>query len=170
MRTDAGMLGLKNVNIFLPRPFSEALMSQTSASSVAADLQSAERSCSGYARGEPFVELPTARVRYPCCRLQVRSTGSFSCSNFSEYASTTLQIASSLGSEWENWCFRRGFCGTREIGLAVRSVRGEGIKNKDNPNELSCLVGRHINLSNSFIKGYKRVIQFAESHPRWLYR
>ena len=106
MRTDAGMLGLKNVNIFLPRPFSEALMSQTSASSVAADLQSAERSCSGYARGEPFVELPTTRVRYPCCRLQVRSTGSFSCSNFSEYASTTLQIASSLGSEWEKMNFK----------------------------------------------------------------
>ena len=102
MRTDAGMLGLKNVNIFLPRPFSEALMSQTSASSVAADLQSAERSCSGYARGEPFVELPTARVRYPCCRLQVRSTDSFPCSN----ASTTLQIASSLGSEWEKMNFK----------------------------------------------------------------
>ena len=96
------MLGLKNVNIFLPRPFSEALMSQTSASSVAADLQSAERSCSGYARGEPFVELPTARVRYPCCRLQVRSTDSFPCSN----ASTTLQIASSLGSEWEKMNFK----------------------------------------------------------------
>ena len=26
------------------------------------------------------------------------------------------------------------------IPLAVRSVRGEGIKNKDNPDELSCLV------------------------------
>ena len=166
MRTDAGMLGLKNVNIFLPRPFSEALMSQTSASSVAADLQSAERSCSGYARGEPFVELPTARVRYPCCILQVRSTGSFSCSNFSEYASTTLQIASSLGSEWEKMNFKvcqeiqdlvfpEGVLWDKEnriprtenmnpffaqIGLVARSARGMDIKNKDSAEALSCLV------------------------------
>ena len=166
MRTDAGMLGLKNVNIFLPRPFSEALMSQTSASSVAADLQSAERSCSGYARGEPFVELPTTRVRYPCCRLQVRSTGSFSCSNFSEYASTTLQIASSLGSEWEKMNFKvcqeiqdlvfpEGVLWDKEnrvprtenmnpffaqIGLVARSARGMDIKNKDSAEALSCLV------------------------------
>ena len=57
-----------------------------------------------------------------------------------------------------------------QIGLVARSARGIDIKNKDSAEALSCLVGRYINLSNSFIKGYKRVIQFAESHPRWLYR
>lgn len=48
------------------------------------------------------------------------------------------------------------------IPLAVRSVRGEGIKNKDNPNELSCLVDQTIELSNPFIEGYMAVVEFAK--------
>ena len=87
-------------------------------------------------------------------------------SNLSKFTSTTLGIASALGSEWEKFNF--GVCQKiqslvfpdgvlwdsenrlprtdnmnpffAKIGLAVRSVRGEGIKNKDNPDELSCLV------------------------------
>ena len=47
MRTDAGMLGLKNVNIFLPRSFSEAPMCQTSAPSVSADCNLLKDSAPG---------------------------------------------------------------------------------------------------------------------------
>ena len=47
VRTDAGMLGLKNVNIFLPRSFSEAPMCQTSAPSVSADCNLLKDSASG---------------------------------------------------------------------------------------------------------------------------
>ena len=87
-------------------------------------------------------------------------------SNLAEYTSTTLKIASTLGSEWEkfnfevcqkiqnlvfpegvlwdgeNRCPRTGNMNQffAKIGLAVRSVRGEEIKNKDNPDELSLLV------------------------------
>ena len=87
-------------------------------------------------------------------------------SNLSKFTSTTLEIASALGSEWEKFNF--GVCQKiqslvfpdgvlwdsenrcprtdnmnpffAKIGLAVRSVRGMEIKNKDNPDELSCLV------------------------------
>ena len=87
-------------------------------------------------------------------------------SNLSKFTSTTLGIASALGSEWEKFNF--GVCQKiqslvfpdgvlwdsenrlprtdnmnpffAKIGLAVRSMRGGGIKNKDNPDELSCLV------------------------------
>ena len=48
------------------------------------------------------------------------------------------------------------------IPLAVRSVRGEGIKNKDNSSELSCLVDKTIELSNPFIEGYMAVVEFAK--------
>ena len=87
-------------------------------------------------------------------------------SNLAEYTSTTLKIASSLGSEWEKGDFEvcqkiqalvfpGGILWDNEnrvartenmnpffakIALAVRSVRGMEIKNKDNPDELSCLV------------------------------
>ena len=47
MRTDAGMLGLKNVNIFLPRSFSEAPMCRTSAPSVSADCNLLKDSAPG---------------------------------------------------------------------------------------------------------------------------
>ena len=87
-------------------------------------------------------------------------------SNLAEYTSTTLKIASSLGSEWEKFDF--GVCQQiqnlvfpdgvfwdnenrvartenmnpffAKIGLAVRSVRGMDIKEKDTSNEVSCLV------------------------------
>ena len=87
-------------------------------------------------------------------------------SNLSKFTSTTLKIASALGSEWEKFNF--GVCQKiqslvfpdgvfwdnenrlprtgnmnpffAKIGLAVRSMRDAEIKNKDNPNELSCLV------------------------------
>lgn len=48
------------------------------------------------------------------------------------------------------------------IPLAVRSVRGGGIKNKDNSSELSCLVDQTIELSNPFIEGYMAVVEFAK--------
>ena len=35
---------------------------------------------------------------------------------------------------------QHGFSVDAKIGLAVRFMRGMGIKNKDNPDELSCLV------------------------------
>ena len=41
-------------------------------------------------------------------------------------------------------------------------MRGMGIKNKDNPNELSCLVDQTIELSNHFIEGYMAVVEFAK--------
>ena len=87
-------------------------------------------------------------------------------SNLAEYTSTTLKIASSLGSEWEKFDF--GVCQQiqslvfpdgiywdnenrvartenmnpffAKIALAVRSVRDMEIKNKDTSNEVSCLV------------------------------
>ena len=87
-------------------------------------------------------------------------------SNLAEYTSATLKIASSLGSEWEKFDF--GICQQiqnlvfpdgvywdnenrvartgnmnpffAKIGLAVRSVRGMDIKEKDTSNEVSCLV------------------------------
>ena len=87
-------------------------------------------------------------------------------SNLAEYTSMTLKIASTLGSEWRKFdfgvcqkiqtlVFPEGILWDNEnrvartenmnpffakIALAVRSVRGIDIKNKDNPNELSCLV------------------------------
>ena len=87
-------------------------------------------------------------------------------SNLSEYTSVTLKIASAIGSEWgklnfdvcqkiQNLVFPEGVLWDAEnrcpltenmnpffakIGLAVRSVWGEGIRKKDNPDELSLLV------------------------------
>ena len=87
-------------------------------------------------------------------------------SNLAEYTSTTLEIASSLGSEWEKFdfdvcqkiqalVFPEGVLWDNEnrvartenmnpffakIGLVLRSVGGMDAKNKDNPDELSCLV------------------------------
>ena len=120
----------------------------------------------GEISGEDYQDVKAElESRIAQCEQELK-TCSISCSNFSEYASTTLQIASSLGSEWEKMNFKvcqeiqdlvfpEGVLWDKEnrlprtenmnpffaqIGLAVRSVRGEGIKNKDSAEALSCLV------------------------------
>ena len=49
-----------------------------------------------------------------------------------------------------------------QIALAVRSVGGCDIKNKDTSNEVSCLVGQIIELSNPVIEGFVKVVEFSK--------
>ena len=49
-----------------------------------------------------------------------------------------------------------------QIALAVRSVGDLETTKKDNPNELSCLVGQIIELSNPVIEGFIRVVEFSK--------
>ena len=81
----------------------------------------------GEISGEDYHDVKAElESRIAQCEQELK-TCSISCSNFSEYASTTLQIASSLGSEWEKMNFK------------VCQERGD-IKNKDSAEALSCLV------------------------------
>ena len=49
-----------------------------------------------------------------------------------------------------------------KFGLAVRSARGDGIRKKDNPDELSLLVEQVMELSNHVIDGYVKIVDFAK--------
>ena len=81
----------------------------------------------GEISGEDYHDVKAElESRIAQCEQELK-TCSISCSNFSEYASTTLQIASSLGSEWEKMNFK------------VCQERG-GHKNKDSAEALSYLV------------------------------
>ena len=120
----------------------------------------------GEISGEDYHDVKAElESRIAQCEQELK-TCSISCSNFSEYASTTLQIASSLGSEWEKMNFKvcqeiqdlvfpEGVLWDKEnrvprtenmnpffaqIGLVARSARGMDIKNKDSAEALSCLV------------------------------
>ena len=120
----------------------------------------------GEISGEDYHDVKAElEFRIAQCEQELK-TCSISCSNFSEYASTTLQIASSLGSEWEKMNFKvcqeiqdlvfpEGVLWDKEnriprtenmnpffaqIGLVARSVKGVDIKNKDSAEALSCLV------------------------------
>ena len=44
----------------------------------------------------------------------------------------------------------------------MRSMRGEGIRKKDNPDELSLLVEQVMELSNHVIDGYVKIVDFAK--------
>ena len=60
----------------------------------------------GEISGEDYHDVKAElEFRIAQCEQELK-TCSISCSNFSEYASTTLQIASSLGSEWEKMNFK----------------------------------------------------------------
>ena len=60
----------------------------------------------GEISGEDYHDVKAElESRIAQCEQELK-TCSISCSNFSEYASTTLQIASSLGSEWEKMNFK----------------------------------------------------------------
>ena len=41
----------------------------------------------------------------------------------------------------------------------MRSIRGEGIRKKDNPDELSLLVEQVMELSNHVIDGYVKIVE-----------
>ena len=49
-----------------------------------------------------------------------------------------------------------------KIALAARSIGDLGTTKKDNPNELSRLVGQIIELSNPVIEGFVKVVEFSK--------
>ena len=65
------MPGPENENIFLPRPFSEGPMCQTSAPSVSADCNLLKDSAPGTRTRRAFRGAPRRACPAPCCRLQI---------------------------------------------------------------------------------------------------
>ena len=74
----------------------------------------------GEISGEDYHDVKAElESRIAQCEQELK-TCSISSSNFSEYASTTLQIASSLGSEWEKMNFK--VCQERGMDIKTRTT------------------------------------------------